>query len=384
MRRIGIFTDTYWPSVNGVAVSVANLREGLRKRGYRVYVFAPRVPGSDHGAESVGVYRFPSFRPPKKPDYPIAVPSIRLLRIIQELELDLIHAHHPYWVGRWGLWWARRKKIPAIETVHTNYGLYAGYSPLPEEMTVDFMERELIRSCHMADLVTTPGEGSRQRLLGQGIKTPIICVSNPTKIGEFAKASGLSIRQRFNIGSDEILFGYVGRLNAEKNLPVLIEAFKRIADSNPKARFLIVGDGTERALLESMAVSLGVRVDFAGKVDHSEVAEYFAAINCFVTPSESEVQPMSFAEAFATGTPIIAFDVTGCNDMVKPGVSGTLVPLEEGAVGLASAALELVADASRLRLMTDSCRDWSKRYDQDVAVESMLSVYKLAWELAEV
>lgn len=382
--RIALFTNTYWPSVNGVAVSIANLREGLERLGDEVLVVAPKEPGFDHSLDHPGIIRLPSFRPPQKPDYPIALPffSIGSIKKLLSFEPEVVDVEHPWWVGKWGIRWSIGLNIPSLLTVHTQYGLYAGYSPLPKGVTNHMMEEMLVGSSEMVDLVTTPGEGSRQRLLGLGIKTPVMCVSNPTKLSDFVGVSGQSVREQYGIFSGETLLGYVGRLDDEKNLETLIRAFGIISRERLETRLMIVGDGSERGKLEKLAEELAPsRVIFTGFINHSEVALYFAAIDLFVTPSKSEVQPMSFAEAFATRTPIVAFDVAGCYDMVKDNVSGKLVPLEDGAPGLAAASLELIVNPAELSQLGQSALEWASQYEQEGAVRQKQAAYERAISL---
>ena len=244
------------------------------------------------------------------------------------------------------------------------------------------MEKMLIKACEKVDLVTTPGEGSRQRLVGLGIKTPVLCVSNPTKLSDFAGVDGTAVREHFNVAPIDCLLGYVGRLNDEKNLDALLEAFEIIARFRSNARLMIVGDGSEKSRLEQRAETIAPgRVIFTGAINHAEIAPYFAALDLFVTPSKSEVQPMSFAEAFAAEVPIIAYNVTGCYDMIKDGVSGLLVPYEDGPAGLAGASLELISDPARHRMLGQSAGEWAKQYEQMRAVDQTLAAYQLAIDL---
>lgn len=377
--RLAIFTNTYWPSVNGVAVSIANLREGLEALGHEVTVVAPYVPELDSLEDHPGVIRLPSVILSQKPDYPIALPSIIAMQNLHELVLDLVDVEHPWWVGKWGINLARRRKLPKLLTVHTQYELYAGYSPLPLPWTKSIMSAKLLKACDSVDLITTPGEGSRRRLIDLGVEEgKVIRVSNPTKLEGFVGANKESVRSRYGISRDEVLLGYIGRLNEEKNLATLIKAFGIVAKARTDVRLMVVGDGSERDSLERLAALVAPgRVIFVGAISHDLIAPYFAALDLFVTPSRSEVQPMSFAEAFASGVAIVAFNVTGCNDMIVPGESGVLVPLDYGERGLAEAVLALLADREALAILGFKARDWAKQFDQMVAVQEKLRVYEM-------
>lgn len=383
--RVAIFTDTFLPTINGVSISIANLCEGFKVRGHYAKIFAPAYPGLER-PDGVDTFDFPSFLPPLVPfDYPIALPvdSKKLTQEVRRGEFDLIHCHQPFRVGNWGLLEGKRCGLPVVTSAHTQCEIYARQLHIPAFF--DWYLQGLIRKhCNAADLVTTPGLGQKLHLEKIGVETPIVEVSNPTKLETFYGADGTSVREAYGIKSGEILIGYVGRLSGEKNLGVLLDEFEQILRVVPTARLMIVGGGNpkfeKRLKARAYAISRD-RIIFTGRIDHDQIAPYFAAMDVFVTPSMSEVQPMSFAEAFAAGTPIVAFNVPGCNDMVRHLLNGLLVDVSRQAGGLAEAVLLLLSDPLALTLMSERARESAHCYDQMVAVDCMLAAYKRAREL---
>lgn len=378
--RIAIFSNTYWPTVNGVAISIANLRQGLRARGCEVFVFAPGAPGHDCSLDEPGIVRFPALPAPVEADYQLAVPHApAVLRVLRRVDFDLVHTHHPMWVGSWGQWYARLTGRPLVTTIHTQYEIYSKFVPLPDMLVDAYLRHQVKAFCNRCDRVTTPAASARERLLAGGVTTPIEVVFNPTDLTACLAASGEAIRAQLGCESPgDQLLGYVGRLAPEKNLGVLLEAGSRVLQRLPRARLLLIGDGPQRAKLEEQARSLpgGDRIIFVGKIPHRDIPGYQAALDLFITGSTMEVQPLSFAEAMATATPLVTFDVAGNNDMIEHEETGLLVPVEAGAEGLAEAALRLLTDREMLARLSQTARERSRRYDLPSVTDKMLAVYE--------
>ena len=382
--RVAIFTNTYWPTVNGVAISIANLREGLQQLGHAVHIFAPAPAGFDPAEDQADVSRFPSLPAPVEADYHLALPvAPRITRLLFESRFDLIHTHHPMWVGVWGQWYARWMGRPVVTTIHTQYEIYSKLIPLPDPLVDQYLRVRVKSYCNRCDYVTTPAESSRQRLLGLGVQAPIDVIYNPTDLAPYREARGAEIRGQYACQPGDLLIGYIGRLAPEKNLDALLDAAEVMLPQVPQLRLLIVGGGPSRNALEERARRIpgGDRIIFAGRVDHNLIPQYDAALDLFITPSMFEVQPLSFAEAMAAGTPVIAMDAPGGNDMIEDGVNGRLVPPAEQGPGLARVALEVLRDAVGLEAMSRRARAWANRYDRMTVVQRMLEAYELASRL---
>jgi len=372
--RIAHFTNTYWPTVNGVAVSDANLRDGLIELGHEIDVFAPAVRGHGPDQDPEGVFRYPSI-PAIVADYSLALPFSKEIRArLDRGGYDVVHSSHQWWVGAWALDYAVEQRLPFVTTRHTQQNLYACYVPLPRGMACRLMRRLALDHYARADLVTTPGLGSVQSLRDMGVTTPIEVVSNPTRLDDFWNANGSAVRADLGITEDEIVLGYVGRLTREKNIGVILEAYKLLTDKGLRVRLLLVGGGRDEARLRKLAAGIP-GVIFVGKIPHDKINAYYGAMDLFVTASMSEVQPMSFAEALAAGVPIVAFDVSGCNDMVCDLVNGRLVDPRRGTAGLAETIEAMVGDPVGLLALSVGAKDWVHRYDIVAATEAMVKAY---------
>ncbi|PKQ15237.1 MAG: 1,2-diacylglycerol 3-glucosyltransferase, partial [Actinobacteria bacterium HGW-Actinobacteria-7] len=144
--RIGFFTDTYTPQINGVVTSICLFKAALEARGHEVYVFAPTPEHEDDGDFTV---RFRSMPFVFQPEMRLASPiSIEALRLIDEVDLDVVHSHDPFAIGLFGLTVARRRKIPYVHTYHTLYPDYVHYvwetrltKKLAERLSREFCEQ---------------------------------------------------------------------------------------------------------------------------------------------------------------------------------------------------------------------------------------------------
>lgn len=381
--RIAIFTNTFWPTVNGVAISIGNLRQGLEQLGHEVYIFAPAPADFDLAQDDERIFRFPSIQAPVEADYLLAVPlSPTVGKALRHLDFDIIHTHHPVWVGVWGQWYARWTGTPLVTTVHTQYEIYSKLIPLPDSVVEAFLRVRVASYCNKCDLVTTPAESSRQRLLAQGVTTPIEVVYNPTDLSEIREADGEPVRRQLGLQPGDTLIGYIGRLAPEKNLDALLYCAEIILTQHKRAHVMIVGDGPSRCSLEKQVSEMpcGDRIHFIGAVEHHRVPQYAAALNLFITASMSEVQPLSFAEAMAAGAPVIAMDAPGGSDMIEDGFNGRLSPVTEQGAGLARVALEVLDTPGRLQQMSGQAREWAQRYDRMTVVKHLLEIYETVKE----
>src|SRR3990172_380228 len=124
--RIGFFSDTYVPQINGIAVSLQLLVRGLRAAGHQVTVFAPRFPGyCDSDAE---VYRIPAVRYMQMPPVYIALPGTPHATLaLRRCQFDVLHVHSPLSIGMLAYLTAQAKHVPLIYTYHTSITDYTHY-----------------------------------------------------------------------------------------------------------------------------------------------------------------------------------------------------------------------------------------------------------------
>ncbi|MFO7945635.1 MAG: glycosyltransferase [Armatimonadota bacterium] len=378
--RIAVFSNTYLPSLNGVANVVEAYRKSLVELGHEVYIFAPGTSAKDDPDDHEHILRFPSFEAPTF-DYSVAMPfSLPIMRVLHGVSFDIVHTHHPLWVGVWGQWFAHWANLPLVTTVHTEYQIYSEMMPLPSGMVEGFLNRRVVKYCNKCDMVTTPVPSMREKLQGFNVATPIELIPNPTDLSFFVGANGMQIRQSLGIDPDDTVIGYVGRLSPEKNLPFVLRAATMIIAEDPTAHVLIVGGGPALENLRTAADELGItdRTHFTGEVPYDRIPDHQAALDVFLTASLSETQPLAYTEAMAVGTPIVAVKAPGSSDMIQDGHNGLLVSHEEGPEGMARAVSALLKDRQMYDDIRQAGMKWVERYDIGAATQKLLKVYERA------
>jgi glycosyltransferase involved in cell wall biosynthesis len=366
--NVGIVTATYTPSRNGVATSTALFVEGLRRLGHRVRVFAPDHPTA---APEEDVHRLPGLRSAATPDYPLLLPigplASRRLRLD---DLDVLHTMHPFVAGYVAHAWARRLGVPLVFTAHTQYHAYVHYAPTPAGVTAWATKRHVAAFARAADVVLVPGEALVDVLRSYGYAGAIERMANPVDLGRGLDAPDPELRARFGVPGDAPLLLYVGRMAPEKGLTRLLDAVDAARRTEPRLHLMMVGDGPSRAALMARDEP---HVRWVGAVDHREVAGFVRAADLFVSASATEVQPMTFLESLAGGTPVVAADSAAARELVGPGL--TVCAPEAPALSAAIlAALRAPDPAGRRRAARESIRD----FDVDVRTAALADVYARA------
>jgi 1,2-diacylglycerol 3-alpha-glucosyltransferase len=308
--RIAIVTATYVPSRNGVATSTALFVRGLEDLGHQVRVFAPAHPDAQ---PDVGIERLPSLRAFAPADYPLLLPaSRRTLARLHDFAPDVIHTMHPFVAGRMSLRAGRRNRTPVVFTAHTQYHAYAGYVPVPRALAVAAARSHVRRFAERVDAVLAPGPAIVETLRAYGYAGAVTMLPNPVDTHAYAGPGDETLAASLRDGAGDLLL-FVGRIGPEKGLPLLLAAFDRVRRVRSATRLIVVGDGPLRATL-SAAAPPGVA--WVGAVAHARVGDFLRVADLFVSGSTTEVLPMTFLEALAAGTPVVAADSAAARSML--------------------------------------------------------------------
>ena len=249
--RIGIFTDTYLPDINGVVSSIELTKKGLEKLGHEVFIFAT-YKGLKIKREG-NLILLPGVEIKKFYGYKIAQP-IHLLLIdeIKELNLDIIHAQTEFGVGTFASIVASTLNIPLIRTYHTTYEDYTHYLNFLNSKTIDEALKVVVAKLSKlygdnCSMVIVPSNKTKQMLLRYEIKTPIEVI--PTgltlDIGDNYSLQEIEkLKQKYKKDFDKLLL-FVGRIAKEKALDLLLDGFVKVKKENLKIKLLIIGDGPE-------------------------------------------------------------------------------------------------------------------------------------------
>lgn len=378
--RIAVFTNTYRPLLNGVANVIEAYRRQLTAYGHDVYIFAP-APGDPETDADRNVFRYPSVVAPVRAEYYVALPAgAGVRRTLSEVDFSVVHTHHPMWVGVWGQRFAQRAGLPLVNTAHTEYQIYARLFPLISGSVARLVSRQVRRYCNRCALVTTPVESMRAKLRQTGVSVPIELLPNPADLSVLEHHDGASLRAEMGAKPEDVVIGFVGRLSAEKNLPMVLEAAAMVLGRIPNCRLLVVGDGPEGRDLRERARGLGIldRTHFAGRRPHEQIADCHDAIDVFATASMSETQPLAYTEAMAVGTPVVAVRAPGAEDMIQDRHNGLLTDPAGGAPALAQAIEWLARDPRKRAELGRNAQAWVQRYDVRSATRRLVTLYEQA------
>ena len=373
--RVALFTNNYLPFRGGVTTAVETLRRGLHARGDQAWVFAPSPCGAF--ADFPGVYRYPSVAAPTYPGFALPVPVSRALaRTVKALAPDIVHAQHPFLLGVTARRLARRLGVPLVFTYHTRYEKYAHYIPLPERLVAALAVRLSCRFAASADLVVAPSASIAAMLTARGVRTPVAVVPTGVDLEQFRPGDRVAARRQLGLPAEGSLCLYVGRLDREKSVERVLDAFALVAEAIPDTRLLLVGQGSHADVLARVAHAnpAGDRIGFTGGLPQGELPPYYQAADLFLFASETETQGLVLAEAHACGLPAVAVRASGVEEVVEDGETGVLT--KSDARDLAEAAVGLLLDDERRRTLGHQARAVAERsFAADAQVEVMARHY---------
>jgi 1,2-diacylglycerol 3-alpha-glucosyltransferase len=374
--RVGLFTNNYLPFRGGVTTAVETLRQGLTAQGHQVWVFAPAWRGPQ--ADPEFVFRYPSVPAPTYPGFAVPLPfSRRLGRAARDLGIDVFHAQHPFLLGVTARRLARATGRPLVFTYHTRYEKYAHYVPLPERLVAAAAVRLASRFADSADLVIAPSARIADTLAQVGVRASISVVPTGVPLDLFRPGDRVVARRDLGLPEGAPICLYVGRLDREKNVERVIEAFGSIADAVSDARLLLVGQGSHEAALKRLAAAspAGTAVTFTGSVAREALPPYYRAADLFLFSSETETQGLVLAEAHACALPAVAVHASGVDEVVRDGETGLLT--KSDAQELADAAIGLLLDPTRRLGMGRAARELAERdFSAARQVEAMVELYR--------
>lgn len=308
--NIGIFTDTYFPQVSGVATSVKTLREQLEQHGHNVYIFTTTDPNVEPNQYERNIFRFSSIPFISFTDRRIAVRGLfRAYQVARDLELDIVHTQTEFSMGWIGKFVAKNLKIPCIHTYHTMYEDYLHYVAKGKLLKPYHVKQMSRTFCYHMTGIVAPSERVLDTLDRYGVKSPVTVIPTGVDINKFGNvAADLNLREKYKFKSETPILLTLSRLAYEKNIDRLIAVFPEVLKRVPDVKLLIVGDGPAMESLKQQVTELKLEsaIIFAGEVDNEEVASYYHTADLFVSTSISESQGLTYIEAMASGLRVVA------------------------------------------------------------------------------
>lgn len=377
--RIAMFSNTYLPFTGGVPISVARLKRGLEARGHEVLLVCPAYGPAE--AED-GVLRVPTLFGAGEM-VRIANPlHPRTWRRVRDFAPDVIHLHHPFWLGSLGLHMARSLKVPAVFTYHTRLEQFAHMVPLPGAVFRNVVAHWLIsRFANRCDRVIVPTPVTRDYVRLIGIDVPVDVQPTGVEMALYRDIDPprLDALRRAHNPDGRRLLVTVARLSPEKNVAFIIRAMAELkARGAPPFRLMVLGDGEERAALEALTRDLGLddEVTMLGDVPATQVPAHLCIADVFVFASAAETQGMVVLEAMAAGLPVVAVNSSGIDAFVEHRRTGYVAP--ETLATWTDALHALLVDGTERRAMGAAARDVAGRYSLEAFSANVAGIYETA------
>lgn len=382
--KILIASDLHWPVLNGVATFSRNLAKGMAARGHEVIVIAP----SQDGKKSVEVdgnytiYRVRSTIFPFYQNFRISpTPQLEVRKILQDFQPDIIHIQMLMWIGQAAMFFGRRYDIPVVTTSHAMAEnlLDNLKKAAPLSRPINYILSDYGRRFHSrADAITSPTRSGLDSFGKHADKLtkPIEVISNGIDLTEYSPATpNPAIYKKFNLPTDKPIVTYIGRVDAEKHLQVLVHAFNKVRQA-VDAHLLIVGDGVDRENLQQLTAELGLQkhITFAGRVSDEDKLELEHVGKLYAITSPAELQSIATLEAMACGQPVVAVDAGALAELCHDGENGYLFDLDNSDQAAEGITKILQDDALRELFSKESLRI-AQKHDLEYTLKEFEALY---------
>jgi glycosyltransferase involved in cell wall biosynthesis len=369
--RIAVVTETWPPEVNGVAMTLAKLVQGLSHRNHDVQLIRPRQtktdsPMSDASLEEVLMRGMPI---PRYPELKLGLPSKKTLVKTWTLRRpDVVHIATEGPLGWSALQAAKVLKLPVTSDFRTNFQSYS------KHYGVGWLRKPIVaylRKFHNATACTMVPTRELMRTLSQNGFANLKVVSRgvDTKLFNIAKRD-TSLRSSWGATDDTKVLISVGRMAPEKNLDQVLKTYDALKATGQAFKLVMVGDGP----LKEQFQKRYPEIIFPGMLSQTNLAAYYASSDLFIFPSQTETFGNVTLEALASGIPVLAFDCAAARDWVQTGVNGWLIA-ENNPEGFAAQAVTIFNSKDLLDQITQSTRQQVVHLDWDQIAEQVESVF---------
>jgi len=298
-------------------------------------------------------------------------------RIVKSLNLDLIHSHQPFSIGKDGWRQARRNDLPIVFTHHCRYEDYTHYVPIIPQQTLKWhVKKRATIFANQCDRVIAPSQTIKRIIEQRGVRKKIEVLPTGLDWKKFQKGAREAKRHELGLSKNEIALLFVGRLEKEKNIEFIMETVVYLLKKFDNLRLIIVGEGSLRMYCQKYLRKqrLETRGNLVGLVSQAEIQDYYAAGDIFLHASITETQGVTINEAMAAGLPIVAVRSSGISDAISAGRTGILT--EEKQTAFREAIASLIKDSSKRRALGKMAREEARNWSYQKQAEKLEKIYE--------
>ncbi len=373
--RIALVTETYPPEVNGVAMTLQRMVDGLIHRGHRVQLIRPRQARSEV-AHCGGDYEEMLSRGMKLPRYDglrFGLPAkAALVRAWSRQRPDLVHVATEGPLGWTAISAAKKLRLPVTSDFHTNFDHYSehyGVGWLRQPVAAylrrfhNRTETTFVPTAEMARTLRSQGY-ERVEVVSRGVDTSLF---SPTRRSDV-------LRAQWGASPDDVVLISVGRVAPEKNLPLVLRTYAAVRHACPEARLVIVGDGPMREAVANECAEAklcGMRIG-------EDLAAHYASADLFLFPSLTETFGNVMLEAMASGLCAVAFDYAAAAEVARDMDNGLCAPGRDEAAFI-DRAVRAACDGALRRRLAERARASAEHFDWERVNDQFAASLLRAW-----
>jgi len=361
--HFALVTETFIPEINGVAMTLGKIVKHLVEDGHQVQVIRPKQSKQDIACrqQNFQEHLVTGMRIPQYPQLKLGLPAQnKLLSLWQKNLPDIVHIATEGPLGWSALQAAKKLNIPTISSFHTNFHQYSTLYGL------SFLKpiiQNYLRHFHNKTLTTlAPTEKLRAELTAQGYKNVGLMARGIDTKQFHPDKRCLALRSDWGASPNDLVVIYVGRLAREKNITLVIKAFKKIQSENPSAKLVFVGEGP---LEKEMKLACPEAI-FSGNQRGEALAKHYASGDLFLFPSLTETYGNVVPEALASGLAVIAFDTAAAAQLITHSKNGLLIAPSDETTFITSAQ-QLASDTT----LRSECRRYAHQKIQQLCWTSV-------------
>ena len=384
--RIGIFTDTYIPFINGVTTSVLMLKGALEKKGHEVFIVTVNNEDLHYKYEDDDkIIRIPGV-PIGIYDYRLTgIYPLKAINKIKKWNLDVIHSQTEFGVGTFARIIAKQFNIPLVHTYHTMYEDYIHYitkgyfkkssKKLVEYFTLFYCDKTI------TELVVPTKKTYELFKKKYKVDRNIYIVPTGIDVERFYRENNkvdvVKFRGELGLNKDDFVILFVGRIGREKNLDLLVSSMKSLIDVSKKIKLLVVGDGPDADMYKEYVKKNNIsnNVIFTGKVSWDKVVSYYIISDLFATASTTETQGLTVIEAMAASLPVVCINDESFSTTVINDLNGMIFNNRRE---YKKAIITLFNDRKLLSNLGRQARIESEMHSSKYFAEKLLDVYNIA------